>query len=247
MFFLPDFTYAIHSFHHLTSTFSTPEDPEYLPIAYQKPFELLAPFLIFPFAPLVLMLRFLVGTPISWIVGGSFREALLRHASSLKMNPKFEWKAISAEDRRLAVIQEIGCLVWWSVFVSAALAIGEPLIFLHWYIVFWCVLTVNHVRAMVAHGYINADGQRVTYEEQLLDSVTIAGWSPMASLLALVGMRYHSLHHLFPSLPYHSLGKAHHCLIEVLPPDHIYRQTTVPSMRAAFGKFLTSRANRSVT
>ena len=243
MFFLPEFTYTIHSFHHLTSTFSTNEDPEYVPIAYQKPFELLAPFIIFPFAPLAIMLRFLVAAPLSWITGGRFREALLRHASSLKMNPKFEWKAISREDRRLAVTQEAGCLIWWSLFVSIAFAAREPRIILHWYVAVYCILTVNHIRAMVAHGYINLEGERVTHEQQLLDSITIE--SPVASVLAPVGLRYHSLHHLFPTLPYHSLGKAHKRLLEVLPPDHAYR-TLVPGVGAAFQAFFTTfRANRS--
>jgi fatty acid desaturase len=246
MFFLPDFTYAIHSFHHLTATFSTSEDPEYVPIAWQKPVELLAPFLIFPFAPLALMLRFLLAAPLSWIIGGAFRETLLRHASSLKMNPKFEWKVVSAEDRRLAVIEEAGCLLWWTLFITLAFVSGEPRIILHWYVLAWCILTLNHIRAMVAHGYINAGGKRVTHEEQLLDSVTIAGWSPMASLLAPVGLRYHSLHHLFPTLPYHSMGKAHQCLLEVLPPDHTYRKTLIPDMATAFRTFFTTlRTNRS--
>ena len=213
-------------------------------IAYQKPFELLAPFIIFPLAPLAIMLRFLVAAPLSWITGGRFREALLRHASSLKMNPNFEWKSISREDRRLAVTQEAGCLIWWSLFVCVAFAAGEPRIILHWYVAAYCILTVNHIRAMVAHGYINLEGERVTHEQQLLDSITIE--SPVASVLAPVGLRYHSLHHLFPTLPYHSLGKAHKRLLEVLPPDHAYRRTSVPGVGAAFKAFFTTfRANRS--
>jgi hypothetical protein len=34
-----------------------------------------------------------------------------------------------------------------------------------------------------------------------------------------LGLRYHALHHLFPSLPYHALGTAHRRLIVALPPD----------------------------
>ena len=65
-------------------------------------------------------------------------------------------------------------------------------------------------------------------------------------ILAPVGLRYHSLHHLFPTLPYHSLGKAHHCLVKVLPADHVYHRTLVPSLTAAFRAFLrTFRSNRS--
>src|ERR1051326_664063 len=82
-FFLPDFTYIIHSAHHLTSTFSTEEDPEYIPLAYQRPVQILALFLFFPLVPLAMMLRFLVAAPISWLLGGGFRDWLLRSASSL--------------------------------------------------------------------------------------------------------------------------------------------------------------------
>jgi fatty acid desaturase len=246
MFFLPEFTYSIHRSHHLTATFSTSDDPEYVPLAYQKPLELLAPFLILPLAPLAMMLRFLVAAPLSWIIGGSFREWLLSYASSLKMNPAFQWKHISAEERRLAVVQEIGCLLWWFFFITLAVAIREPQIIFHWYIVMYFILTVNYIRSMVAHAYTNERGERVTHEGQLLDSVTITGFSPLALVLAPVGTRYHSLHHLFPTLPYHSLRKAHDHLVRVLPPDHIYRKTLVPNLSTAFLIFFkTFRANRT--
>jgi fatty acid desaturase len=246
MFFLPEFTYSIHRSHHLTATFSTSDDPEYLPLAYQKPLELVAPFLILAFGPLAMMLRFLVAAPLSWAIGGRFREWLLSYASSFKMNPKFKWKDISAEDRRLAVVQEIGCLLWWSSFITFAFLIREPRIILHWYIVTYVILTVNLVRAIAAHGYANGEGERVTHEEQLLDSITITGFSPMALVLAPVGMRYHSLHHLFPTLPYYSMRKAHNRLLSVLPHDHIYRKTLTPSIGAALLAFLkTLRANQT--
>ncbi len=245
MFFLPDFTYLIHSAHHSIHTFSTPEDPEYVPLAYQKPLELIAPFLIFPFAPLVLMVRFLILAPVSWIVGGRFRQWLLGYASSLKMNPGFEWKNLTQQDRRLAVVQEAGCIVWWSAFLAAGLSAAGPLVLLRWYLVFYCVLTVNHIRAMVAHRYTNESGGEVGYEEQLLDSITITGFSPVASVLAPVGLRYHSLHHLFPTLPYHSLGAAHARLLEALPPGHIYRKTLVPGVLAAFRAFFRGAGARN--
>jgi fatty acid desaturase len=43
---------------------------------------------------------------------------------------------------------------------------------------------------------------------QYLDSTNVPdGFLPY--LWAPVGLRYHALHHLLPSLPYHSLGEAH--------------------------------------
>jgi fatty acid desaturase len=132
------------------------------------------------------------------------------------------------------------------LFITFAVLIGEPRIILHWYIVTYFILVVNLIRSMAAHGYTNENGERVTHEEHLLDSVTITGFSPAALVLAPVGMRYHSLHHLFPTLPYYSLRKAHNRLVSVLPPDHIYRKTLVPSMGAAFLAFFkTFRANQT--
>jgi fatty acid desaturase len=244
-FFLPDFTYLIHSAHHLTTTFSTDDDAEYVPLAYQKPLQILAPFLIFPFAPMLMMVRFLVAAPVSWIVRGQFRGWLLRHASSLKMNPKFEWKDITVEDCRAALLQEIGCLLWWALFLSIGISMAGPRVLLHWYGVAYGILTLNHARAIVAHRYNNGSGTPVTYEQQLLDSISITGFSPIASLLAPVGMRYHSLHHMFPTLPYHSMQSAHEELLRVLPPDHVYRHTFVSGLRPAFRSFFaTVRTNR---
>ncbi|HWL73233.1 MAG TPA: fatty acid desaturase, partial [Burkholderiaceae bacterium] len=40
---------------------------------------------------------------------------------------------------------------------------------------------------------------------------------------------YHALHHLFPSLPYHNLARAHRRLMAELPADNLYRQTVYPS------------------
>jgi len=222
MFLIPDFTYLIHTCHHSVATFGTKDDPEYVPIAHQKPLQLLAPFLVFPFVPLFMMTRFLVAAPLSWVIGGPFRRWLLAYASSLKMNPQFEWRNITAEDRRLAVLQESGCILWWSIFLAVVLSVREPRIVVQWYLIVYCILNLNHIRAMVAHKYINKTGGRLSYEGQLLDSITISGLSPVASILAPVGLRYHSLHHLFPTLPYHALSEAHNRLTQVLPPDHIY-------------------------
>src|SRR4051794_1375989 len=160
MFFLPEFTYFIHSSHHLTAYFSTKDDPEYLPLAYQKPFELLAPLLILPFVPLLMMLRFLVIAPLSWIIGGEFWGWGVRNASSLKMNPKFQWQDISAEERRAAVRQEAAVLIWWALFIGAVFSAGQPRLLLEWYIVTYSILTLNHIRSVVAHGYTNANGER---------------------------------------------------------------------------------------
>jgi len=65
----------------------------------------------------------------------------------------------------------------------------------------------------------------VTYLEQLLDSNTVPGHPILTELWAPLGMRYHALHHVVPSLPYHNMGIAHRRLMSTLPADSPYRRT----------------------
>jgi fatty acid desaturase len=94
------------------------------------------------------------------------------------------------------------------------------------------VLMINNVRTLGAHRYING-GQEMTFVEQLLDSVNYPQPSLLTPLWAPVGLRYHALHHLCPSLPYHAMGEAHRRLMAQLPPDSPYRQTNSPSLWAS--------------
>ena len=50
--------------------------------------------------------------------------------------------------------------------------------------------------------------------------------SPLAVLWAPVGLRYHALLHLMPSMPYHSLGKAHARLCDHLGADSTYLRSS---------------------
>jgi len=232
MFFLPTFTYLAHAYHHRISTFSTKDDLEYLPWAGRPVVEILLPFLIFPIVPFLMVARFLIVGPISLLVRGPLREWLLRHASTLKMNLRFEWRDISVPERRLAVWEETLCLGWWGLFLLVCYRIGGLHILLDWYIVIWLVLTINHLRGLGRHRYAYT-GNKVNFEAQVLDSVTVAGFSPMAPLLMPVGLRYHSVHHMFPSLPYHALRQAHKRLQKSLPKNHLYFKTLVRNFSTA--------------
>jgi hypothetical protein len=77
---------------------------------------------------------------------------------------------------------------------------------------------------MVAHHY-RSNGEPMGHVDQLFDSVNLRGMPVITELFFPLSLRYHALHHLFPSLPYHSLGTAHRRLMAELPPDSSYRET----------------------
>ena len=87
--------------------------------------------------------------------------------------------------------------------------------------------------------------------EQLLDSCPIRPAGGIVGTIATVwrelwapvGLRYHALHLWNPSLPYHSLGRAHRLLLSVLGNDTPYIATQYPAM-AAILIDLVQRARR---
>jgi fatty acid desaturase len=94
------------------------------------------------------------------------------------------------------------------------------------------VLFFNALRTLGAHRYLH-DGEELTFVEQLLDSVNYPRRPFLTSLWMPVGLRFHALHHLFPSMPYHHLPAAHERLMAELPADSPYRLTESPSLTAS--------------
>jgi fatty acid desaturase len=100
------------------------------------------------------------------------------------------------------------------------------------FVVTWVALTggillVNQVRTLAAHRYEH-EGAPVDPEAQLLDSINLCAdppWTALVALVAPVGLRFHALHHLLPSVPYHALGSLHRQLVAELPEDAPYRRT----------------------
>src|SRR4029077_16777418 len=69
------------------------------------------------------------------------------------------------------------------------------------------IAIVNSRRTRAAHRY-HTDGNTRGKHDQVLDSVDIPG-GVYSALWAPVGLRYHALHHHFPTIPYHNLGAAY--------------------------------------
>lgn len=244
-FFVPSFLYYPHVDHHRRKHYGTDHDGEYLSLSHTSPWVIVGFIVQALIIPFLGIFRFVVLSPICWIFPGA-RKIVHRHASTMVVDPFYERTDGSPQMMRIVVLQEIGCFL-----------VGVALITFFWFRTgqffnpFWFVayavavglLTVNEVRTLGAHRWTNAGGQ-MTFEEQLLDSVNYPNHAWISELWGPVGTRYHALHHLFPRLPYHNLGKAHRRLAEGLPADSPYHRTTAKSLTSEIVALWRRAANR---
>jgi fatty acid desaturase len=221
---MPSFLYGDHKSHHSHQSYGTYSDAEYVFLAFGRQRGIVFLMLAFIY-PLLGPVRFLLLTPAAVLIPG-FDRLVWIHASSLyMMNPSYRRQYDSSAHAPSRWFQELACCLWaWSIvwltwtgkFPFHAL-VKTYLVFLFW-------MGLNQFRTLAAHRYASA-GEPLEYVDQVLDSNTFPKGSLLPSLWAPLGLRYHALHHLMPSLPYHAMGKAHRRLMMGLPPGSPYHQT----------------------
>ena len=241
-FLMPSFMYYTHVDHHMRKHFATRHDGEYLPLATTSPWHI-AIYLCQPFViPVIAVARFLIFTPISW-VSPRFRDFVHRRASSMVMDPTYIRPLPTRKVLRIFRLQEVLCFLWVAGVATLLITRTIPIGFLITaYLISVMILFLNSLRTLGAHRYTNEGGE-VTFLAQLLDSINYPRSPLISSLWAPVGLRFHALHHLFPSMPYHNLARAHARLIVQLPADSPYRLTESPSLTASLLRlWRTSRA-----
>lgn len=224
----PSFMYeGVHTLHHARTRYGTVEDPEYLPLALMKPWSLPLFVLIALVLPLALLFRFAVLVPLG-AVFPPLRKIVWERFSSLSINPQFRRRAPEGELRPRVFWQELGGSIWALVLLASTFFIGwQPLLIA--LAVFSAAAVLNQLRTLVAHLWEN-DGEPMTVTAQFLDSVNVPPPGRIAEIWAPVGLRYHALHHLLPSMPYHSLGEAHRRLAAHLGTGSTYDGANHPGM-----------------
>ncbi len=243
-FLIPTFTYYTHLDHHVRRHYATEHDGEYLPLASANRWHLVLYFCQPLVMPILAISRYMFLTPLSWISGLVYRFEVTR-ASSMVIDLNYRRPLPGPKERVIFRVQETACfLLCWGVAAWLLLVNQEPLTWwnlIQLYFTSVGVLTLNHVRTLGAHRYINVGRKELTFEEQLLDSVNYPNHAWILELAMPVGLRYHALHHLCPALPYHNLGKAHRKLMNELPADSIYRQTNSPGLIASIRTLLARK------
>jgi fatty acid desaturase len=88
-------------------------------------------------------------------------------------------------------------------------------------------VALNHMRFLADH-HCEGDGSHSDMESHITDSCNFTTNDPLTLLFFPFSIRYHALHHLFPSMPYHNLKRAHEHLVATLPADSPYHALERP-------------------
>jgi len=230
-FFVPSFLYYPHVDHHRRKHYGTQHDGEYLPLSNRGRWMFVGFILQALVLPFLGIARFLIISPICW-VWPSARRFVHRHASTMVVDPFYQRNDASSKLMRIVLLQEAACFVWAVWFLARGGIMRGEWIDPFWgiaYLVGVGVLILNELRTLGAHRWIN-DGGEMSFEQQLLDSVNYPDHAWATELWGPIGTRYHALHHLFPRVPYHNLGKAHRRLTAGLPADSPYHRTTADGL-----------------
>jgi fatty acid desaturase len=241
---MPWILYRNHVDHHSVRYFGTPDDGEYLPLAAAPRIETIKYVAQVTVLPAGVILRFGLLGPLSWL-NRRLREWVLTGIYSAAVSNPYYRRRFPKEDERHLLIVEVLCFLWMlALVVLVARGTMHWMVFVKAYALLGVALGLNWVRNLAAHGYGNR-GQRMSLPEQVADSINITGQTWLTVLMFPVGLRFHALHHLFPFLPYHNLGKAHQRLLEQLPADSPYRLVNQKSYFAAVARlWRAARATR---
>ena len=216
-----------HRDHHSRRFYGTPEDPEYVANVMEggNVASIVGYAIHILLFPILVFLRFLLA-PLSFI-HPAVREWTLQKASSLTLNHRYERK-LTPTDRRAILAVEIPCFLR-ALLIPLLVILGLnpwtriPLL----YALAVATVVLNQLRQLADH-HFEGDGSRVEMEAHILDSCNFTSKDPLTLLFFPFSIRYHALHHLFPSMPYHNLQKAHEHLSATLPADSPYHSLDRP-------------------
>jgi fatty acid desaturase len=237
---IPSFMYeGVHNLHHAKTRYGTAEDPEYLPLALMKPWTLPLFIVVSALAPVALLFRFAILSPLS-LLSARLRRAVVERYSALAINPQFRRRSPEGEAKRLWDRVETAASLWAIGLLTLAATGVLPLrAFLIILAVASAVAVLNQVRTLVAHLWEN-EGEPMTVTAQYLDTVNVPPPTLLPGLWAPVGLRYHALHHLVPSVPYHALGEAHRRLTAMLEGESPYHKASYSGLPVLVGRIARS-------
>ena len=234
-----------HRDHHSGRHYGTPQDPEYI-INVFTPGSIASTvfyFLHLFVYPIFVLLRFMFA-PISYL-HPTWREFTLRRLSSFTLNWKYERNLNRMDRRTFNVVELLCCARAWLIPLGVVIGISDwtriPLL----YLIAITVLMANQMRFFADH-HFESHGQQMSMADHIADSCNYSKNDFLTWLFFPFTIRFHALHHLFPTIPYHNLPAAHDHLTANLPEDSVYHTLDQPGWWHTAKQTLNKKADKVV-
>ncbi|CAE6516547.1 putative Fatty acid desaturase [Nitrosomonas nitrosa] len=248
-FLAPHFLYrTVHVAHHSKKNYGKDTDGEYISFGTSSKWLIIAHFLFNLLIPLSSISRFMIIAPIS-LFNSRLRLFVMERMSfiGLKFSFSREVPIRKSEMTGWYVAEFSCCLFCWLVFASLITKTITLTFLFQWYMIIIIVLTLNSLRTLGATHWYVSEGTDLNFTDQIKDSISIRSKSLLTKILCPVGTQYHALHHMFPSIPYHSLGKVYERLLANFPEEKILLETSRPNLFASWQEvWALSRKKREI-
>ena len=216
-----------HRDHHSGRHYGTTQDPEYMVNVFTPgslPSILLYALHVMVY-PIFVLFRFLFA-PISFL-RPSWREFTLRRLSSFTLNWKYERSLSRLDHRAFTAVELLCCLRAWMIPLGLIMGVTVwtrlPLMYLLAISILFC----NQMRFLADH-HFESEGDQMSLADHVMDSCNYQKRDFFTWLFFPFTIRFHALHHLFPTIPYHNLPAAHEHLSNTLPVESQYHRLDRP-------------------
>lgn len=228
----PSVLYDSHLEHHMPDSFGTVRDPEYVPIKNRSIFGLANFVFGHVLGPISMVALRMLLNPLIWIFPPLGKTLMGGKGTALVIN----WDYVPTGKQPPTAFDKFAIIAATLLLYGyiALIAAGTIPLLIAGKILLLVILSMvmNGIRTLVAHRYENYEGESVNKQAQLTDSINLIGNPVIGGLFAPVGLRFHALHHLVQTLPYHNLAAAHAKLMEELPAEDAYHSVNVSISRA---------------
>ena len=228
----PHFLYkSIHISHHSRKDYGKNTDGEYIEFGTESRWLIVLHFAYNLVIPIFSVFRFMILTIVSFS-NSKLRLLVMEKMSFMGLRFTFVRKLPREKsDLFKWYCEEFSC--WFLTWLVLVLILFEKIplkLFFQWYFVMIIILTMNSLRSLGATHWYKSTGNDMSFMEQIRDSLSVTSNSVFTHIFCPVGTQYHALHHMFPGIPYHSLGRAYWHLVEKFPEEKILTETSSPSL-----------------
>ncbi len=240
----PAYIFDTHLFHHGNSTYGTLRDPEYKYIENYDAKMLIKPLLSSALLPFFQLIRFGILPFLTPFLGKNFQRKLYEKYSTLVFSMRYVRKIKNEEkDLRAMMGNDLASALYKIMAIVLLATKVLPMNFIFFFYGGFVIgSSLNMYRALFNHLYANETETTMSKKGHMLDSVTIDG-GIFTPLIFINGLNYHTIHHIFPDIPYYKLKKAHQIISRQLAGDEAYKKTVYKNIRSLVFHCIRTRSS----